>query len=943
MADSETEHTVELRKLAKELDVLSTAAREQAVDFHAASHVHNLTSGPREVHDKIAVKLFAIAGVVSLLSQHAELWIERRLITRQEVKDFREYLRACGLLFNEFVALLDRDEEFVVLESERNHRPSLVLGPRTAQSAESSLQELYQVLVTMTMNVRKECLSPEKLSESSTLGSRRLGEALENFNSKSSNSKNTENKDPTSKKPEVVSKTTGPSESSLKDSGFPQILKGSIPPPPISDDTPVWAYNNWPPWRATSIANGSHAAQLQPSIRDENDEDQDTEDVPEDTPAATRESSPESEHQAKASRKGKEPVTKNSSKDDNTAPNIEGIPAAALDSEKINLSKKASNLGEGSSSKNNHPTPPTGFSFSQTSQDRLEAFILRMETEARGDIISWLPRIESLYLHDRALEDHRAKVNSKNSLISDMGNILPEQIRLIQNFIKIRGGNIFSVEQCAPVDMDTPMGTMQVKPVIFTLSIAQAPPRASLGNHVPQGLTNAVPSPFPIPSIFKPVPPQDPFNQVPSLFPPTSIAANQIPPPFAGNPTGIAEYRAYLEKYNEQCFLLETDPTNPRGIVRYMTITTLPPPNGHNLSFEEMRLRDYQAGRKVSDTPKKEEPFGGQYVAPPRPSYENNAQPSSGPHPAPTVNPFLARSPFTNLTTGATQNVPAPTGGLFGRPGGTGFGAFGPPQNQGGNIFAQRAAGFGQPANTPTTGLFGQPANSATTGLFGQPLPTGTTPTPSGGNLSGHPTNIPATNVFSAPPVAQSGCNLFAQQHGMSVPSVNPNNQSMGFVPTPAQPPSGGLFGQVRNPPGTQTFGTPPPVPILTCGMYGSGQGFQPGRLFANNVPSQTQSSGGLFGQPANTPPGGLFGPRANLPPHNGGLFGQPVNPPSTDPFALPPPPAAPSGPSVFASTGPPPAAQTNPSVNIFVTGPYSSNGGADNTGSASSPTPGSA
>lgn len=658
-------------------------------------------------------------------------------------------------------------------------------------------------------------------------------------------------------------------------------------------------------------------------------------------------------------------MTQDSSKDDNnTAPTVEGVPTAALDSPKIVLSKKASNFGEGSSSTNNRPTPPTGFSFSQTPRDRLEAFILRMETEARGDIISWLPRIESLHLHDTALEDHRAKVNSKNSLISDMGNILPEQIRLIQNFIKIRGGNIFSVEQCAPVDMDTPMGTMQVKPVIFTLSIAQAPPKVSMGNHVPQGLTNTVPSPFPPPSIFaNPVPPQGLFNQVPSPFPPTSVVASPMPPPFVGNPIGIAEYRAYLEKYNEQCFLLETDQCNPRGIVRYMTITTLPPPNGRDLSFEEMRLQDYQAGRKVSQPPKKEKPFGGQYVAPPPPGYENNGQPSSGPDQAPEVNPFLARSPFTNLTTGAMQNVPTPTSGLFGRPGGTGFGAFGPPQNQGGNIFAQRAAGnlFGQPANPPATGLFGQPANPATTGPFGQPVVVpnaspfgGTAPTSSGVNLSGQSTYNPATNVFSTPPVAQSGCNLFAQQHGMSVPSVTcppptgsgfsfaqPNNQSTGFVPTPTQQHSGGLFGQTRNPPGTQTFGTPPPVQNLTCGMYGTSQGFQPGRLFANNVPSQTQPSGGLFGQPVNPPPGGLSGPPAYLPPPNGGLFGQPVNPPSTNPFALPPPPAAPSGPPVFASSSSPPAAQTSPSVNIFMTGP--SNGGADNTGGPSSLTPGSA
>lgn len=162
MADSEAEHTVELRELARELDVLSATAREQAADFHVASHVHNLTSDMKDAHDKIAVKLFAIVGVVSLLSQHAELWIERRLITRHEVKDFRAYLRACGLLFNEFTAILDREEEFVVLESERSHRPSIILGPRTAQAAESSLQELYQALVTMSMTVRKENLSPEK-------------------------------------------------------------------------------------------------------------------------------------------------------------------------------------------------------------------------------------------------------------------------------------------------------------------------------------------------------------------------------------------------------------------------------------------------------------------------------------------------------------------------------------------------------------------------------------------------------------------------------------------------------------------------------------------------------------------------------------------------------------------------------------------------------------
>ncbi|KAK3555738.1 hypothetical protein QTP86_028978 [Hemibagrus guttatus] len=245
-----------------------------------------------------------------------------------------------------------------------------------------------------------------------------------------------------------------------------------------------------------------------------------------------------------------------------------------------------------------------------------------------------------------------------------------------------------------------------------------------------------------------------------------------------------------------------------------------------NKSLEELRLEDYQAGRKgPSNT-------GGLFgaTAPATPSTATGLFGSSG-----TGFSFNQTKPSFSA---GTSNFGATPGGLFGQPtpNNSLFKPFGQPtttQNTGFSFGGTNTMGL---ANTSSMGLFGNTAPSQAGGLFGNTANTSAaTGFGTGTGLFGQPNtgfgnvgtqslfgNKPAgfgTTTTSAPSFG-TGTGLFGNKPTLT---LGTNTNTFGFGANPA---AGSLFG---NKPATGTLGTG-----LGTG-FGTGVGTGSTSLFGNN------------------------------------------------------------------------------------------------------------
>lgn len=360
-------------------------------------------------------------------------------------------------------------------------------------------------------------------------------------------------------------------------------------------------------------------------------------------------------------------------------------------------------------------------------------------------------------------------------------------------------------------------------------------------------------------------------------------------------------------------------------------------PEYSNVSVEELRVQDYQQGRKTGNGG---QAAGGFSFGQPSQTTGGFGQPAAQPSgglfgaaPQQNSNPFGAtQNNNTGGLFGGQQQQQ--TGGLFGQQqpqqqGGL-FGASTTTQPaQGGGLFGSTAAqpaqstgfSFGQtnnnqPASSTAGGFsFGgaqQQQNKPAFGGFGQ---TSTTP-----NQPSQPFSFggqqqqqqqPAAGAFGAPASSASGFSfgapasnapkpggLFGAASQAPATSTAPAFSGFGAQQNNAPKPGGFSFGGF----GASTSGANAPqtsAPAPTGGLFGNTQPAptsQPGGgLFGNNNASAPAAGGFSFGQPAQQHQqpaaggfgGGLFGGQNQNKPATGGLFGsapaqQPQQPAST-------------------------------------------------------------
>lgn len=325
--------------------------------------------------------------------------------------------------------------------------------------------------------------------------------------------------------------------------------------------------------------------------------------------------------------------------------------------------------------------------------------------------------------------------------------------------------------------------------------------------------------------------------------------------------TGSVAFQAYVEKEPNSS-------TNQQNSFQNIAFQT----PYQKFSMEELRLADYNQGRRFGNASNQPGAFGQTNFSgfgTNNTAFGSTTNTTGGNMfgSVATSSPFGTNTPTntgfgtntpTNSTglfgakpaTGGIFGSTQPSGGLFGNSSNTGFGATNTnlfnSSNTGGSLFGQNATAaakpafsFANPSNTTSTNAFG---TSSTPGLFG-----------STGAFGSNNQQQPASTGFGTQPATTNAFGGFGTNNAQSgTTSLFGNTQAK---------PAGGLFGA----PTTNTNST---------GLFGSAQTAPSTNLFgASNT---TQNSGGLFGsKPATSGTDNAFGSvNNNQANSSGNMFG---------------------------------------------------------------------
>jgi hypothetical protein len=290
------------------------------------------------------------------------------------------------------------------------------------------------------------------------------------------------------------------------------------------------------------------------------------------------------------------------------------------------------------------------------SLDHLEAYILLHHTESLGNITIWSTKTQLLYLDEAAMWAHLNKLRPNCSVIDTMVELLPEQLRLIQERTKSRNGRLVFVQQGASVDMVTQIGTFKIKSVLFFINIATKPEkkdsaekneftfakaRLQVKKQIPHPGSSLFGRDFALPgwippnnsNVFSGAPVKSEASlvshfsspQSPKLEPMSTANPFQTNGPISATSFGASPQPTTQSQAKDPFIPLEEQDGVGNAKSKHMTINLKIP--YQNTSLEELRVTDYAIGRmEPTKVPKvlhtvtgvgkrmfsDDKPFGGQ-------------------------------------------------------------------------------------------------------------------------------------------------------------------------------------------------------------------------------------------------------------------------------------------------------------------------------------------
>jgi hypothetical protein len=230
------------------------------------------------------------------------------------------------------------------------------------------------------------------------------------------------------------------------------------------------------------------------------------------------------------------------------------------------------------------------------STTHLEAYILCPQVHSINNSSIMVYHTDPLHLEEGDVRAHTYKHSLEHPIVDAVCELLPDQLRIIQERTIARQGHLVSVKHGAEVDIVTQMGTFKVKSVIFIVKTAAEKEKQDNKNGVADqvGFQKSCWMPKPEP------PASTAFGTRPSPF------GVNAPSPVASGTTSAtpgfitdAPLRTGLELRNEPGFFREKDGSSTTATQDYMTITSSE--RYRDKSVEELRLADYKAGRTNID------------------------------------------------------------------------------------------------------------------------------------------------------------------------------------------------------------------------------------------------------------------------------------------------------------------------------------------------------
>jgi hypothetical protein len=222
------------------------------------------------------------------------------------------------------------------------------------------------------------------------------------------------------------------------------------------------------------------------------------------------------------------------------------------------------------------------FTYAFQGPTHYEAYILRPQVHSTNDSSTLSYTAELLHLDGSGLESYVAKLGPDYSILNTVGELLPAQLRIIQERAHARGGNLVSVQYGAEVDLVTQLGTFKVKSVMFVMKITADKEKEIGVKEVP--VQKAWIPPVSGDSATN-LTGKGLFGDMPLIQPPVVEpygARTSLPP------------RAFVDHCSATAFYAEKDYSDPRKVQEYMSITFTD--EHSDKSFEELRLADYKSG-----------------------------------------------------------------------------------------------------------------------------------------------------------------------------------------------------------------------------------------------------------------------------------------------------------------------------------------------------------